>query len=156
MVPIFWVSNKNEEVQSVSYFRKLNEDIKRNPWPILDIQDMLHQFGDMTYTTVFDMIILYYAMNLRENMKITLSSYYHGVDMSTIRYQWDWEYHWMFFQKELIILFQNMPYVLLYIDDILVITKESYEQHLQGFKNILWNLKEAEMWLNIDKYCFEI
>ena len=49
----------------MSYFRKLNEDIERNPWPMLDIQDMLHQFGDMTYATVLDMIILYYAMNLR-------------------------------------------------------------------------------------------
>ena len=38
------------------------------------------------------------------------------------------------FQRELSLLFQDMPFVLVYIDDILVITKGSYEEHLYAVK----------------------
>ena len=58
------------------------------------------------------------------------------------------------FQRELSMLFQDMPYVLVYIDDILVITKGSYEQHLIAVKNVLKILQEAGMQLNIDKSYF--
>ena len=47
-----------------------------------------------------------------------------------------------------------MPYFLVYIDNILVITKGSYEQHLQAVKNVLEKLKEAGMQLNINKSHF--
>ena len=55
------------------------------------------------------------------------------------------------FQRELSMLFQNMPYILVCIDDILVITKRSYEQHLQAVEKVLEKLQEAGMQLNIDK-----
>ena len=55
------------------------------------------------------------------------------------------------FQRELSMIFQNMPYVLVYIDDILVITKGSYEQHLQAVEKVLFKLREVGMQLNIDK-----
>ena len=47
------------------------------------------------------------------------------------------------FQRELSMLFQDMPYVLVYMDDVLIITKGSYEQHLKAVKNVLQNLREA-------------
>ena len=47
-----------------------------------------------------------------------------------------------------------MPYALVYNDDILVITKESYEQNLQAIHKVLIKLWEAGMQLNIDKSFF--
>ena len=58
------------------------------------------------------------------------------------------------FQRKLSMLFQDMPYVLVYIDDILVITKDSYEQHLQAVHKMLNKLSEAGIQLNIDKPFF--
>ena len=45
----FGVPKKEDEVRIVTDFRKLNEAIKRNPWPIPTIQDMLHQCGGIVY-----------------------------------------------------------------------------------------------------------
>ena len=59
------------------------------------------------------------------------------------------------FQRELSMLFQEMPYILVYIDDILVITKGSYEQHLQAVKQVFVKLREDGMQLNIDKSFFK-
>ena len=118
------------------------------------IQDMLHRCGEMTYATVLDMIMSYYAMNVREDMRKYL----------VIILPWDkYVYNKMpmgmkisadVFQRELSMLFQNMPYCLVYIDDILVITKGSFEQHLQAVEKVLEKLKEAGMQLNIDKSHF--
>ena len=47
-----------------------------------------------------------------------------------------------------------MTYVLVYIDDILVITKVSYEQHLQAVHKVLIKLRETRMQLNINKSFF--
>ena len=58
------------------------------------------------------------------------------------------------FQAEMGTLFVDMENVLVYIDDILVITKGSYEQHLQAVKRVLIKLKEAGMQLTIDKSFF--
>ena len=44
-----------------------------------------------------------------------------------------------------------MPYVLLYIKNILVVTKESYWQHFHAVDKVLEKLKVARIQLNIDK-----
>ena len=70
----------------------------------------------MTYTTVLDMIMSYYAMNFREDMRKYLviillwGKYFYNKMPMELKILAD------VFQRELIILLQNMPYVLVYID----------------------------------------
>ena len=61
----FGVPKKNDWDRIVTDFGKLNEAIKRNPWSIPLIQDMLHQCGCMTYATSLDLIQSYYEMNTK-------------------------------------------------------------------------------------------
>ena len=68
-VPTFGVPKKNDGVRNVSDFRKLNEAIKRNPWSMPTIQDILQQCRGITYATALDMIISYYVMKVREDMR---------------------------------------------------------------------------------------
>ena len=80
------------------------------------IQDMLHQCGGMAYATVLDMIMSYYAMNFREDMQKYLviilpwSKYVYNKTLMELKISAD------SFQRDLIMIFQNMPYVLVYID----------------------------------------
>ena len=67
--PTFGVPKKKNEIRVVSDFRKLNDVIKRHPWPMPTIQDMLHQCGGMTYATTLDLIMSYYSMNIRPDME---------------------------------------------------------------------------------------
>lgn len=53
----------------VSDFSKLSDAIKRNLWPIPTIQDMLKQRGVIIFVTTLDMIMSYYIMNVRKDMK---------------------------------------------------------------------------------------
>ena len=62
--PTFGVPKKNDGVRIVADFRKLNKAIKRNPWSMPRIQDMLHKCGGMTFATALDLIQSYYVMNI--------------------------------------------------------------------------------------------
>ena len=145
---------KNDGVRIVTDFRKLNEAIKNDPWPMPTIQDMLHQCGGMTFVTALDLIQSYYAMNIQKRMQKYLviilpwSKYVYlkmpmGLNISAD-----------VFQRELSRLFQGMPYVLVYIDDILVITKGTFEQHLKAVQQVLEKLIEVGMQINVDKSFF--
>ena len=117
-------------------------------------QDMLHQCGGMVHATTLDMIMSYYAMNVREDMRKYLviilpwGKYVYNKMPMGLKILAD------VFQRELSVLFQDIPYILVYIDDILVITKGSYEQHLQALHKVLVKLREAGMQLNINKSFF--
>ena len=49
------------------------------------------------------------------------------------------------FQREMSKLFQNLDYVLVYIDDLLVVTKSSFQDHLSKLRNVLLKLSEKGM-----------
>ena len=69
---IFGAPKNNNGVKIVTDFRKLNDKIKQSLLSIPTIQDMLHQYGGMTYATALDMIQSYYAMNVKKNMQKNL------------------------------------------------------------------------------------
>ena len=121
---MFGVPKKNEAVQIISDFRKLIKIIQRSPWPMPTIQDMCHQCGGMTFSIALDLIMSHYIMNVREDTSKYL----------VIILPW-WKYVYMkmsmglnisadVFRRELSRLFQNMPFVLVCIDDLLIIPKE--------------------------------
>ena len=58
------------------------------------------------------------------------------------------------FQRELSRLFQSIPFVLVYINDILIITKGKFEQHIETVKEVLVKLLKVNMQLNVDKLHF--
>ena len=62
-------AKENEGIRLISGFCRLNKVIKRNLWPILTIQDMLHQCGGIAFATALNMIMLYYAMRVRKDLR---------------------------------------------------------------------------------------
>ena len=109
------------------------------------IQDMLHQCEGVTFATALDMIISYYVMNVRKDMRkylfIILSWGKYAYKKTPIGLNISADV----FQRKLSRLFQNMPFALLYIDDLLIITKGSYEQHLKAVVQVLKKLMEVGM-----------
>ena len=58
------------------------------------------------------------------------------------------------FQRKLSKLFQNIPFILVYIYDFLIITKGTFEQYLEAIKQVLEKLEKVDMQLNVDKSHF--
>ena len=90
---------------------------------------MLHQYGGMTHATALGLIQSYYAMYIKKNMQKYLviilpwGKYVYLKMLIELNISAD------VFQRKLSRLFEGMPYALVYIDDILIITKGTFEQH---------------------------
>jgi len=152
--PTFFVPKKTPGVRTVSDFRALNSMIKRSPWPMPSTRTLLHQIGGMTYVTALDQIMSYYTMNMSkkvwEYLTIILpfGKYQYKKMPMGLKISAD------VFQREMSKLFEDLSYVLVYIDDLLIVTKGSYEDHLEKLKETFRRLKSKGVQLNAKKSFF--
>ena len=63
--PTFIIPKKDGSVRFISDFRELNKRIKRRPYPIPKIQDMLLNLEGFKYATSLDLNMGYYHIELR-------------------------------------------------------------------------------------------
>jgi hypothetical protein len=62
--PTFAISKKNGTIRVVSDFRKLNSLLKRHPFPIPKIGDMIRSMEGFTFATALDLNMGYYHIKL--------------------------------------------------------------------------------------------
>jgi hypothetical protein len=111
-------------------FRELNKCIVRKPYPIPKISTTLQELEGFTYATTLDLNMGYYTIRLDST----------AAKMCTIIFPWGkYSYQRLLmgfarsadiFQVEMGSLMATLKYVRGYIDNLLVITKSSHEDHL--------------------------
>ena len=69
--PTFIIAKKNGTVRFISDFRELNKRIKRKPFPIPRIQDLLLKLEGFKYATSLDLNMGYYHIELISVSEIT-------------------------------------------------------------------------------------
>jgi hypothetical protein len=133
--PTFTIAKKDGTVRFISYFRELNKRVKRNPKPLPKIQDILLKLEGFTYGTSLDLNMGYYHIELDDAAK----------EMCTIATQWGkFEYQRLLmglcnsadiFQEKMSELLAGLDTVRVYLDDLLHVSKESWEDHSITLKN---------------------
>ena len=58
------------------------------------------------------------------------------------------------FQEKMSTLMQHLEYVVTYLDDLLVLTTKSYDEHLERLSKVLERLSTAGLRINVEKSCF--
>jgi hypothetical protein len=129
--PTFIIPKKDGTVRFISDFRELNKRIKRKPFPIPKIQDLLLKLEGFQYATSLDLNMGYYHIELSPDSK----------RLCTIVLPWGkYEYQKLpmglsnspdIFQEKMSSLMGDLEYVRTYIDDLLVTTKSDWQDHLQ-------------------------
>ena len=152
--PTFLIPKKDQTVRFISDFRELNKRIKRKPFPIPKIQDMLLKLEGFQYATSLDLNMGYYHIELHPDSK----------KLCTIVLPWGkYEYNKLpmglcnspdIFQEKMYELFEEFEYVRAYIDDLLVISNDSYEDHLNKLDKVLQKLQNAGLKVNANKSFF--
>ena len=130
--PTFIIPKKDGSVRFISDFRELNKRIKRKPYPIPKIQDMLLNLDGFKYATSLDLNMGYYHIELSPQSK----------QLCTIVLPWGkYEYQRLpmglcnspdIFQEKMGTLMQDLEYVRAYIDDLLVLTSGDLKDHLEN------------------------
>jgi len=152
--PTFVIPKKDQTVRFISDFRELNKQIKRKPYPIPNIQDMLMKMEGFQFATSLDLNMGYYHIELTPNSS----------RLCTIVLPWG-KYEYLrlpmglcnspdIFQEKMSELMAGLEFVRVYIDDLLVITKGDWQDHLQKLSQVFDRLSEVGLKVNIKKSFF--
>ena len=138
--PCFIIPKKDHSVRFLSDFRELNKRIKRYPYPIPNIQDLLLKLEGFQWATALDLNMGYYHIELCPNSK----------KACTIVLPWGkYEYQVLpmglsnspdIFQENMSNLFRDLEYVREYIDDLLITSNGSLQDHLEKVEQVLQRL----------------
>jgi hypothetical protein len=134
--PSFIIPKTDHTVRTISDFREPNKCIVRKPYPIPQISTTLQELEGFTYATTLDLNMGYYTIRL----DLTAAK------MCTIIFPWG-KYLYQrlpmgfarsadIFQVEMGNLMAALEYVRAYIDNLLVITKSSHDDHLGKLEQI--------------------
>ena len=141
-------------VRFLSDFRELNKRIKRQPFPLPKIQDLMLKLEGFSYATSLDLNMGYYHIELDMFSK----------ELCTIVLPWGkYEYQRLpmglcnspdIFQEKMSQLMIDLDYVRTYIDDLLVITSGNWTDHLDKLEAVLTRLQNAGLKVNAKKSFF--
>ena len=152
--PAFTIPKKDGTLRSIADLRELNKRIKRKPFPIPKIQDMLQKLEGFRYATSLDLNMGYYHIILSPN-----SSRY-----CTIVLPWG-KYEYLrlpmglcnspdIFQEKMGELFAGVEFARAYIDDLLVLSTSTLQDHLEKLEQVLKRLQDAGLKVNASKSFF--
>jgi hypothetical protein len=124
-------TKENGTVRFISDFRNLNEMLKRMPYPIPKIAQMLQELEFFAYATSLDLNMGYYTIKIDSDAQkmctivTTFGKYQYlrlpmGVSCSPD-----------IFQEKMSDLIQHLNFVRTYLDDLLVISCSTLEDHLE-------------------------
>ena len=131
--PSFIIPKSNQTVQFILDFRELNKLLKCKPWPLPKIVDTLQHLEGFTFASQLDLNMGYYTIRLDPDSS----------KICTIILPWGkYSYQRLpmgvagspdIFQEKMSGLMATLEYVRAYIDDLLIISNDSFEDHLDIF-----------------------
>ena len=152
--PVFIIPKKEGTVRFLSDYRRLNQTIVRKPYPIPRIGDTMQQLEGFQYATALDLNMGYYTIQLTPGSK----------DMTTIVTEFGkFRYNCLpmgmcvsgdIFQAKVNELLGDIDGVKAYIDDILVLCKGSFDDHMQQLRLCFSRIQQAGLKINAKKCSF--
>jgi hypothetical protein len=151
--PTFIQPKKTGDVRILTDFRRLNAVIKRRPFPLPKISDLLQKLSGFKYATAIDLSMGYYHIPLDEASKKLCTTILPWGKYQYQRLPMGIKNSPDIFQAIVADLFGDLEWVRAYIDDILITSNGTYEDHLQKLDIVLSRLEKAGFRANVRK-CF--
>jgi hypothetical protein len=152
--PTFIIPKKDGSVRFISDFRELNKRIKRKPYPIPKIQDLMLKLEGFQCATSLDLNMGYYHIELSPGSK----------RLCTIVLPFGkFEYQRLpmglcnspdIFQEKMSDLMLGLEFVRACIDDLLAITTSAFDDHLEKLELVFQRLLKAGLKVNAKKSLF--
>ena len=152
--PSFIIPKKDGTVRFINDFRELNKRIRRKPFPIPNIQDMLLNLEGFQYATSLDLNMGYYHIELSPHSKRLCTLVFPFGKYEMQRLPMGLCNSPDIFQEKMSELFDGLEFVRTYIDDLLCLTKGTFDDHLEKLERVLYRLREAGLKVNGNKSFF--
>ena len=149
--PSFIIPKKDGRVRFISDYRQLNRHIERRPFPMPHISDLIQDIGPYKYVTALDLSMGFYHFELDDELS----------DLTTFMLPWGlFKYRRLpmglnispdTFQAKISQLLAGLAGVRNYIDDVLIYTNGTYEEHLAQVRKVLDRLASKNLAVNARK-----
>src|SRR5687767_2840209 len=151
---MFTISKFNGSLRSLTDLRELNKQIQRHPYPISKIQMMLLKLEGFMCTASLDLNMGYYHLSVTPNAS----------RVYTLVLSWG-KYNYLrlpmglcnspdIFQEKMSILMIGLEFARAYLDNLLIILKSDFSEHLEHLEVALNRLSEAGLKVNAFKCSF--
>ena len=151
--PTFIVPKKNGEARIVFDYRKLNAITERMGYSLPSIEQLMTKFHGINYISTIDIKSGYWHIPIRKEDQPKTAFIFNGKT-----YEWkvmpfgptNAPPH---FQKVMDKIFKDLPFVMVYMDDITIISKTPQE-HLHHIKTVFDRLAKYKIKIRPDKCAF--
>src|SRR5688500_13588077 len=149
--PMFTINKPDGSLQSLADLRELNKRIKRHPFPIPKIQDMLHKLEGFMFAISLDLNMGYYHLLLMPNASRLCTVILPWGKYECLRLPMGLCNNPDIFQKKMSELMAGLEFARAYLDDLLIISKGGLGEHLDQLEAALTRLSEAGLRINASK-----
>ena len=155
--PTFFQPKKKGNVGSMRVltdFRRLNAVLKRHPFPLPKISDLLLKLQGFKYATALDLSMGYYHIPLSENSQKLCTTVLPWGKYRYKRLPMGISSAPDIFQHIMHDILGDLDFCRVYIDDVLIISDGSFEDHLAKLNIVLSRLNKANFRANVRKCYF--
>jgi hypothetical protein len=151
--PTFVQPKKTGDVRILTDFRKLNMVLKRKPFPLPKIADLLQKLTGFKYATAIDLSMGYYHIPLDEASQRLCTTILPWGKYQYLRLPMGIKNSPDIFQAIMSDLLGDLDFARAYIDDILIVSNGTFEDHMHKLKQVLQRLQNVGFRANVRK-CF--
>ena len=151
--PTFVQPKKTGDVRILTDFRRLNAVLKRKPFPLPKISDLLRKLEGFKWATAIDLSMGYYHIPLDKEARKLCTTILPWGKYQYRRLPMGIKTSPDIFQRIMNDLLGDIPNIQVYLDDILVTSNGTFEEHLQLLEKVLHRLQQANFRANLKK-CF--
>jgi hypothetical protein len=152
--PSFIIPKKDSTVCTISDFRELNKRIVKKPYPIPKISKTLQELEGFTYATALDLNMGYYTIRFDPMASAMCTIIFPWGKYSYKRLPMGFEGSADIFQAQIMDLMTFLKFVQAYMDDLLIITRQTLDKHLQKIETVLTRLRDAGLKVDAAKSLF--
>ena len=149
--PSFGIPKKNQkEMRFLTDFRQLNKRLVQKPFPLPKINQILYEIDGMQWASAIDLKMGYYALRLDPDAQRCCTLITPWGKYKYLRLPMGISCAPDIFQDKISDLVSHLEFARAYIDDLLVLTNGSFEDHLAKLGKVLALLEEAGLKCNAE------
>ena len=152
--PSFGIPKKNGTMRFVTNFRELNKLLQRRPYPLPRIDNITQAIDGIDYLTSIDLVMRFYHVPLDREASYVCTTVLPFGKYRYLRLPMGLSISPELFQGVLDRLLGDLPFVIVWIDDILIKTKGTFEMHLEHIRSVFQRLRQIGMQINVMKSSF--
>jgi len=152
--PSFIIPKANGTVRFVSDFREVNKRLVRKPFPLPKITTMLQEIEGFSFATSLDLNMGYYTIRLDPDASKICTIIFPWGKYSYLRLPMGIAGSPDIFQAKMSELMAALEWVRTYLDDLLSITKGTFDDHLHRLEQVLQIMRKAGLRINAAKSKF--